>query len=529
MGQRLGARRVRSNRVGRCDRNPSVGHSPIPPPWRSPCGALACTPPQMGSRSSSAPSSTSVLITGVVFLVEVWVYSPLDGRSRRHARGVDIGRRWTYIGAYLAGLRPPPSSLRGRRSSPASESCSPSRSTPVRSSGVGCHRARPGCRHRRRSVGVTTAAAMSVPPLKFARLPGSSRRASGGRCGRSRDLLGDHRGSAGQGADRRLPRRVLGDHDRLARDSPPRTLAASPSHSDGTGRICQRHRRDRRMTDKLCLCRSWKRSTRTASARHAPPSCSGVLLGRAWWWSETAWPQAFGALDGYLDECFTDRLGHSLAVTRPGFRYHNLGIRMSSSKRSSTTADAGNRGPARCGRRDRWRQRVLGRKFDGAYVKDQLDTLLGALAETGADIITIGLFDLARSRLVPPGCETSWPPGSTSSTSSPSTLCNGERCAHRHAPPPTQRRSCIYADDRIHCNARGHAIAFAALVTELAASVAGGRLLLLAPSLRVQPAPEPAPVNGGSLRITPFRCRAQLLEVHGGNCGSPAVGPRTRH
>ena len=177
-------------------------------------------------------------------------------------------------------------------------------------------------------------------------------------------------------------------------------------------------------------------------------------------------------LDGYLDECFTDRLGHTLAVTRPGFRYQNLGVRdlklqeIIDSQLAPAIETRPDAAVVIAGGND-----ALGRRFDGVHVKDRLDALLGALAETGADVITIGLFDLARSGLVPPELRHELAARfdeldqlTLDSVASVNGLHIG---THHH---PRSSDPAIYADDRIHCNARGHAIAFAALVTELAAS-----------------------------------------------------------
>jgi lysophospholipase L1-like esterase len=177
-------------------------------------------------------------------------------------------------------------------------------------------------------------------------------------------------------------------------------------------------------------------------------------------------------LDGYLDECFTDRLGSTLAVTRPGFQYQNLGVRdlklqqVIDSQLVPAIEFRPDAAVVVAGGND-----ALGRVFDRTYVKDRLDTLLGALAETGADIITIGLFDLARSGLVPPELRDELAARFDELdqlTAAAVTAVHGLHIdTHHHA---RSADPAIYADDRIHCNARGHAIAFASIVTELAAS-----------------------------------------------------------
>jgi lysophospholipase L1-like esterase len=177
-------------------------------------------------------------------------------------------------------------------------------------------------------------------------------------------------------------------------------------------------------------------------------------------------------LDGYLDECFTDRLGHTLAVTRPGFRYQNLGVRDLRLQQiiDSQLAPAVDFRPDAAvvvaGGND-----VLGRRFDPGYVRDRLDVLLGALAESGADVITVGLFDLARSGLVPPAMRDEL--AARFDTLDQLTIDAVEAVDGLHVDTHHHPRSAdpaIYADDRIHGNARGHAIAFAAIATALAAS-----------------------------------------------------------
>jgi lysophospholipase L1-like esterase len=177
-------------------------------------------------------------------------------------------------------------------------------------------------------------------------------------------------------------------------------------------------------------------------------------------------------LDGYLDECFADRLGSALAITRPGFRYRNLGVRdlklqqIIDSQLVPAIAFRPDAALVIAGGND-----ALGRQFDADYVRDRLQALLGALAEAGADIITVGLFDLARSGLVPREMQrelTARFDELDRLTAEATAAAGGLHIdTHHHS---RSADPAIYSDDHIHGNARGHAIAFAAIVSELAAS-----------------------------------------------------------
>lgn len=208
-----------------------------------------------------------------------------------------------------------------------------------------------------------------------------------------------------------------------------------------------------------------------------PPARATELLKDAPWQSLVVVGDSVAAgvrqpLDGYLDECFTDRVGHTLSVTRAGFRYQNLGVRdlklqqIIDSQLAPAIEFQPDAAVVIAGGND-----VLGRQFDRGYVKDRLHALLGALAETGADIVTVGLFDLARSGLVPPAMRDELAARFDELdqlTAEAVVAVHGLHIdTHHH---PRSADPAIYADDRIHCNARGHAIAYAAIVTQLAAS-----------------------------------------------------------
>ncbi|HEU4658185.1 MAG TPA: SGNH/GDSL hydrolase family protein [Capillimicrobium sp.] len=175
-------------------------------------------------------------------------------------------------------------------------------------------------------------------------------------------------------------------------------------------------------------------------------------------------------LDGYRDVGFSDRVGEALARTRPGFAYRNLGVR------DLKLAEIRERqlGPALAfapdvaivigGGND-----ALGRAFDPGAVRAGLEALVHPLADRGAFVVTIGLFDLPRSGLLPErlaGVMTERFDALDAITAEVARSVGGLHVDTHHHPRAAD--PAIYASDRIHANARGHAIAFAAIVRALA-------------------------------------------------------------
>jgi hypothetical protein len=90
------------------------------------------------------------------------------------------------------------------------------------------------------------------------------------------------------------------------------------------------------------------------------------------------------------------------------------------------------------------------------------------LAEQGALVLTVGLFDLARSGLVPAEHAAAMAHRFDvldTITSDVSRGLGGVHVdTHHH---PLAADPALYARDRIHANARGHAVAFASIVEAL--------------------------------------------------------------
>lgn len=176
-------------------------------------------------------------------------------------------------------------------------------------------------------------------------------------------------------------------------------------------------------------------------------------------------------LPGYRHRSFADRFTDALAATRPGFAAVGLATPhlLLDEIRERQLGPALEFGPdvvmVSAGGNDAFR------RFDPATLRGRLAALLAPLAETGALVVTIGLFDLARSGLVPP----EHAPGMAARFDELDALTAGltrelggvHVDTHHH---PLAADPSLYAADRVHANARGHAVAFAAITAALARS-----------------------------------------------------------
>nr|WP_206444502.1 SGNH/GDSL hydrolase family protein [Nocardioides sp. KC13] len=176
-----------------------------------------------------------------------------------------------------------------------------------------------------------------------------------------------------------------------------------------------------------------------------------------------------GPLDGYREASFSDRLIEALASTRPGFASVNLAIpyltvaEIREVQLEPALEFAPDAVLVSAGGNDAFNP------FDPDHLRTQLELLLRPLAESGATVLTVGLFDLARSGLVP--AEHAGDMAERFDTLDRITaevtrsLGGIHIDTHHH---PLSADASIYARDRIHGNARGHAVAFAAIVDALA-------------------------------------------------------------
>ncbi|GGY51811.1 SGNH/GDSL hydrolase family protein [Streptomyces omiyaensis] len=174
-------------------------------------------------------------------------------------------------------------------------------------------------------------------------------------------------------------------------------------------------------------------------------------------------------LPGYRHRSFADRFADALAATRPGFASVNLAepYLFLDEIRDRQLVPALEFEPdvvmVSAGGNDAFRD------FDPEALRTGLASLLTPLAESGALVVTIGLFDLARSGLVPAEhagrMARRFDELDRVTAGLAGSLGGVHVDAHHH---PLATDPGLYAADGIHANARGHAVAFAAITRTLA-------------------------------------------------------------
>src|SRR3954469_761316 len=107
-------------------------------------------------------------------------------------------------------------------------------------------------------------------------------------------------------------------------------------------------------------------------------------------------------LAGYRDESFADRVADAIGATRPFFAYRNFGVRdlrlveIHDRQLAPALAFEPDLAIVIGGGND-----VLARNYEPARIRRQLTEIVRPLVEIGALVLTIGMFDLARSGLLP--------------------------------------------------------------------------------------------------------------------------------
>lgn len=180
--------------------------------------------------------------------------------------------------------------------------------------------------------------------------------------------------------------------------------------------------------------------------------------------------------DGYRDLSWTDRVEEALGVGRPDFTAANLGRRgltaaeIRAAQLESALAFEPDLVFVVAGGND-----MLRPGFDPEAVRGELAAMVCALRAAGADVFTLGLFDITRAGLVPDEYAKAVSRGTRRLAE-----VTAEVAAEHGAmfigfgDHPAGADPDIYSSDRLHLNARGHAVAAAGTVRTLAAHLAGG-------------------------------------------------------
>ena len=180
--------------------------------------------------------------------------------------------------------------------------------------------------------------------------------------------------------------------------------------------------------------------------------------------------------DGYRDECFADRVGEALVAAHDNGAHRNLGerdLRLAAIRDTQLPVALDFRPDLAMvigGGND-----AISRRYSAERVRQELREIVDPLIAAGAFVVTIGLFDLARSGLVPDEYVAAMTErfdeldGITAGVAAEVGALHVDTHHHPRASDPS-----IFASDRMHANARGHAIAFAAIVRALNAHARGG-------------------------------------------------------
>lgn len=176
---------------------------------------------------------------------------------------------------------------------------------------------------------------------------------------------------------------------------------------------------------------------------------------------------------GYLDQSWIDRIAEPLRAAAPGLTVMNLGVRdlLASEVRERQLEPALSFRPdlaiVAAGGND-----ALRRTFAPEDVARELDGIVGPLRAAGADVLMIELLDIAASGLVP--AEFAAPldermrklAALTRAVASRHGAMLVEMRGHPASADPE-----VYASDRLHLNARGHAIVGTEAVRVLSSAV----------------------------------------------------------
>jgi lysophospholipase L1-like esterase len=180
---------------------------------------------------------------------------------------------------------------------------------------------------------------------------------------------------------------------------------------------------------------------------------------------------------GYPDQQWADRIAAELAATAPTVDYHNLGLRglRAHEVRARQLAPALALGPdlalVVCGGNDAFRS-----AYQPAEVDAELTAMISALRDAGADVITVGMFDVSHSPAVPERLRAGLGERMRRLSSHTAALAARLGTLHVHLTDhPAGRDPSLYSSDGRHGSARSDAIATAETLRRLGAHLRATR------------------------------------------------------
>lgn len=181
-------------------------------------------------------------------------------------------------------------------------------------------------------------------------------------------------------------------------------------------------------------------------------------------------------VDGYPDLQWADRIAAELRSVRPGQSYLNLGRRglraheVRAQQLDEALAFAPDLALVVCGGNDAFRT-----GYDPDAVDAELAAMVTALRDTGADVITVGMFDVSHSPAVPAALRAGL--GERMRLLSARTGALAERLGTLHVhltDHPLVADPSLYSTDGRHGSARSDAIAAAETLRVLGAHLGSG-------------------------------------------------------
>jgi lysophospholipase L1-like esterase len=175
-------------------------------------------------------------------------------------------------------------------------------------------------------------------------------------------------------------------------------------------------------------------------------------------------------VDGYPDVQWADRIAAELAAARPGLAYLNLGLRglrahqVRATQLTPALAFRPDLALVVCGGNDAFRP-----AYDPDAVDAELAAIVTPLREAGADVVTVGMFDVSQSPAVPAPLRAAL--GERMRTLSAHTARLAARLGTLHVhltDHPAGADPSLYSSDGRHGSARSDAIATAETLRRLA-------------------------------------------------------------